>query len=829
MSIERHHIHVTGVVQGVGFRPFVYGLAHQFGLDGWVLNSSDGVDIEIEGSETVLVLFATALREQAPPLAFIESVSIMQVPVRSERGFAIRRSVVRPGASLISPDVATCEDCRNELLDPRDRRYRYPFTNCTNCGPRFTIIQGLPYDRPLTTMSEFPMCPECQAEYEDPLNRRFHTQPNACPVCGPRVWMSTGSRAHQYDNALATTEDPFKAAASLLRLGGTMAVKGLGGFHLACDATNDEAVRWLRRRKGRPAKPFAIMMVDMDMVRRYCPVSPQEEELLRSPAAPIVLLWRKPGTNLALTISPRNHTVGVMLPYTPLHHVLLSEVGRPLVMTSGNHTDEPLAQNNEDAVAELGDIADAFLLHNRRIHARCDDSVWMVPELPGGVVRPIPVRRSRGYAPFPIKIHFAAAVPVFGAGAQMKNVFAVLKENQAFLSQHIGELDNLETLEFYREAVAHLEGIFEAPLAALAHDMHPDYLSTRFAQELSAQRGLPLLAVQHHHAHIAGCMADNGVDGPVIGVALDGTGYGTDGRIWGCEFLVADYDSFERAAHLEYLPLPGGEAAIRRPYRIAYAYLESALGEVPDLPFLGAVSSEERRVLSQQLSRKLNAPLTSSCGRLFDAVAAMIGVRGIINYEAQAAIELEMVTVSDSDGNGMQPADWLARSYPMTIDDEQGHKVIRVAPLLLAIIEDLGRQTSMATISRRFHATIARTTQKICRDLRDGRGLNTVALSGGCFQNRLLLQMTVAALESDDFQVLIHGRVPPNDGGIALGQVAVAARRLAALSALRYIGRPLTFLPSNRQFCPTTIRGDLLCCRTALELRCLSWRGADQA
>ena len=777
IPIERRHIHVTGVVQGVGFRPFIYGLAHRFGLDGWVLNSSDGVDIEVQGAADLLDDFFRAIREEKPPLAYIEAVEEAPAPVAAERGFVIRQSVSRPGASLISPDVATCEDCRAELLDPADRRYRYSFTNCTNCGPRFTIIEGLPYDRPKTTMSEFPMCPECQAEYDNPLDRRFHAQPNACPVCGPRVWMSTGSSAHQYDNTLATTEDPFKAAASMLRLGGTMAIKGLGGFHLACDATNDEAVRWLRRRKGRPAKPFAVMMPDMEAVRRYCQVSSAEEELLRSPAAPIVLLWRRPGTDLALTISPRNHTVGVMLPYTPLHHILLAEVGRPLVMTSGNHTDEPIAQNNEDAVAELGDIADAFLFHNRRIHTRCDDSVWMVVDLPDGTHRPIPSRRSRGYAPFPITIGGCKApFPILGAGAQMKNVFAILKGNQAFLSQHIGELDNLETLEFYRDSLQQLESIFEAQLGGVAVDLHPDYLSTRAGQDLAAQRDLPIVPVQHHHAHIAACMADQNVDRPVIGVALDGTGYGTDGHIWGGEYLIVDFESFERVAHLEYLPLPGGEAAIRRPYRIAYAYLKTTLGEVPDLPFLDAVSVQEQHIIAQQLSQSINTPLTSSCGRLFDAVAAMAGVRGMVSYEAQAAIELEMVAVSDSEGNGKVSLDWLERAYPLGIEQVEGRYLIRVGPLLQAIVHDIHQHASPSIIGRRFHASMAQMTRDICRLLRDERKLDTVALSGGCFQNRLLTQLTVAALEQDGFTVLVHSRVPPNDGGVALGQAAIAAR-----------------------------------------------------
>ena len=776
MSIERQHIHVTGVVQGVGFRPFVYGLAHRLGLDGWVYNSSDGVDIEIQGRPEQLARFTLSLQDQAPPLAHIETVTMTVVPPQNERGFSIRHSVTRSGASLISPDVATCSDCLRELLSPADRRHRYPFTNCTNCGPRFTIIEGLPYDRPLTTMHEFPMCPECQAEYENPLDRRFHAQPNACPVCGPHVWIRAGGSTDSYDNVLASAESPFKAAASLLRLGGTMAIKGLGGFHLTCDASNDEAVRWLRRRKGRPAKPFAVMMTDMEMVHSYCEVSPEEEELLCSVAAPIVLLWRKSGTDLALTVAPRNHAVGVMLPYTPLHHVLLREMGRPLVMTSGNHTDEPLAQNNEDAVEELGDIADAYLLHNRRIHTRCDDSVWMVPRLSDDQRLAFPVRRSRGYAPFPVKLHFETQIPIFGAGAQMKNVFGILKKDQAFLSQHMGEMAKLETSEFYRATVDHLQTIFQVAPLVFAHDLHPDYFSTRYAQQRAAEEeGARLEPVQHHHAHIASCLADNQADGPVIGVALDGTGYGTDGRIWGCEFLVADYASFERVGHLEYLPLPGGEAAIHRPYRIALGYLQTLLGQVPDLPFLDEISAEEQRIVAQQVSKGLNTPLTSSCGRLFDAVAALMGVRGTISYDAQGAIELETLA---REANGEGAESWLDRPYPFYIGKARGQALIRVGGLLDAIVQDVSAELSPPIISQRFHASIAAMVREMCVRIRDQAGLATVALSGGCFQNRLLLRLVVTALQNDGFSVLTHRRVPPNDGGIALGQVAIAAHRL---------------------------------------------------
>ena len=756
----------------------MYSLATRMRLGGWVFNSSDGVDIEVEGPSEWLAGFVTALQEESPPLAHIDSISITIVEPQDEHGFSIRASIMRPGASLISPDVAICLECLREVFSPDDRRFRYPFTNCTNCGPRFTIIEGLPYDRPMTTMRVFPMCSKCQDEYNDPLDRRFHAQPNACPDCGPRVWMSSGQSTEVYGDALAAAEDPFQAAASLLRLGGTMAIKGLGGFHLACDATNDQAIRWLRRRKGRPAKPFAVMMTDIEMIRRYCYLSHEEENLLQSPAAPIVLCWQKPGTDLALTVAPRNHALGVMLPYTPLHHILLREVGRPLVMTSGNHTDEPIARNNEDAISELGDITDAFLFHDRPIHNRCDDSVWSVVTLPSLKQHPIPTRRSRGYAPLPIRLGFYSQAPVFSAGAQMKNTFCLLKNNQAFLSQHIGELDNLETQSTYRSAISHLLSIFEVQPVVAAHDSHPDYFSTRYVKEMAAeQSGLTTIPVQHHHAHIASCLADNRVNEPVIGVALDGTGYGSDGKIWGGEFLITDLATFERAGHLEYMPLPGGEAAIRRPYRIAFGYLLTALGYVPELPFLERIDAEEMRILRQQIERRIHCPSTSSCGRLFDAVAALLEVRDVVTYEAQAAIELEMLAMPGVEVNAVTLDRDSWSPYPFEIEVEGNQHLVRLRRLLDAIVQDIKEKQAGVQIGRRFHATVAAIVAEMCMRIRKEHRLNKVALSGGCFQNRLLLKLTVAALQRDGFDVLLHRQIPPNDGGIALGQAVVAAHR----------------------------------------------------
>ncbi len=742
-------IKITGVVQGVGFRPFVYQLAQEHGLLGWVCNTSAGVEIKAEGKEGALERFLLDLRAKAPPLARIESLSAAEVEPSGYDRFEIRSSRAQEGRYLlISPDIATCQDCKRELLDPSDRRYRYPFTNCTNCGPRFTIIEDIPYDRPKTTMRAFTMCPKCRSEYEDPSDRRFHAQPNACPVCGPSLTLT--------DSHLRTIlGDPLSSAAQLLKGGKIVAVKGLGGFHLACDATNEEAVKRMRERKGRPAKPLAVMMATLEEIEEHCQISSEEARLLTSSQCPILLLPWKSESTISQAVAPRNRYMGVMLPYTPLHHLLLRETGRPLVMTSGNRGDEPMAKDNGE-VTRLQELADFFLLHDRDIHVRCDDSVWMVEGSPQ------PLRRARGYAPYPIHLPFPAQ-EVLACGGEEKNTFCFTKERYAFLSQHIGDLQNLETLDYFEKSIEHYKALFRLQPGIIAHDLHPEYLSTKYALEVAA-RFDHLVPVQHHHAHIVSCMIDNGVEDKVIGVAFDGTGYGLDGHIWGGEFLIADLDDFQRMGHFEYLPMPGGEAAIRRPYRLAAGYLYTLLGEIPPLPFLAEIDDLEVEVIMKQIGKRLNTPLTSSCGRLFDAVSALLGVRGEISYEAQAAIELEMLA-SEAEAQG---------SYPFSIVEQKGVNIVQLKELLEAIVADLREGVSIPIIGLKFHESVVAIIVEMCRRISVAPGLKGVALSGGVFQNRLLLRKTKEALRQAGFTPYTHHQVPTNDGGISLGQAIVA-------------------------------------------------------
>ena len=767
-GLERKKVSVRGVVQGVGFRPFVYRLAHDHDLAGWVLNHSGGVEIEVEGPPQPLEAFVQGLTEQAPPLARIVAVEVQDAPPVGYERFEIRHSVAEEGRyQLISPDIATCADCRRELFDPDDRRYRYPFTNCTNCGPRFTIIRDIPYDRPLTTMGVFAMCERCQAEYDDPLDRRFHAQPNACPVCGPHVWLEA---AAEPGVPVAERDGALRRAGQLLLEGKVLAIKGLGGFHLACDATQAAAVALLRRRKGRPAKPLAVMIATLDEVRRHCHVSSAEEELLSSQQAPIVLLRWRPESDVARQVAPNNLYLGVMLPYTPLHHVLMSDVGRPLVMTSGNLSEEPIAQDNDEARRRLAHLVDAFLLHNRDIYARYDDSVLMVcPELPAGPADgPYPIRRSRGYAPFPIRLPFATR-PILGVGPELKNTFCLARDDFAFLSQHIGDMENLETLEHFERSVDLYRHLFRVEPEAIAYDLHPDYLSTGYA---IAHGHIPGLPIQHHEAHVAACLVDNGRPpeaGPVIGVAWDGTGYGRDGHIWGGEFFVGGYGGFRRAAHLEYLPMPGGEAAIRQPWRLALGYVYALTGEVPPLPGIG---EQEARIVRRLVEQGLNAPLTSAAGRLFDAVAALAGVRQQVTYEAQAAVELEMLatTWAQAAGPGRLPA------YPFDLEEVDGRLLVRLGALLAGLRADLAGETRAGEVAWRFHRTLADLIVAVCRHLAAGMetGGETVVLTGGCFQNRLLLSLAVPALAGAGFRVLLHRQTPCNDGCVSLGQVALA-------------------------------------------------------
>jgi hydrogenase maturation protein HypF len=790
---ECKQISVRGVVQGVGFRPFVYRLARDHELTGWVLNHSGGVEIEIEGQPSALDAFARDLTVLAPPLARIVAVEVTGAQPSGYTDFEIRHSVAQEGRyQLISPDIATCTDCLRELQDPSDRRYRYPFTNCTNCGPRFTIIRDIPYDRPLTTMQPFPMCPECQREYDNPLDRRFHAQPNACPVCGPHIWIEQNGRP---GSPLAHREQAMRLAGQMLMEDKVLAIKGLGGFHLACDATSDAAVRTMRARKGRPAKPLAVMMATVDQVRHHCHVSGDEEKLLTSQQCPILLLrWREDST-VVRRVAPNNLYLGVMLPYTPLHHILLTDVGRPLVMTSGNLSEEPIAKDNAEALARLGRLADAFLMHNRDIYARYDDSVvfqaqYPMPEIQSPTARPPRasnaalqfIRRSRGYAPFPVRLPFQAR-HILATGAELKNTFCFARDDFAFVSQHIGDMENLETLEHFEAAVALFQHLFRIEPEVIAHDLHPDYYATKYAQSLTPDppatqsSSRPLVPIQHHHAHIAACLADNGWSpdeapgpdsGQVIGVAWDGTGYGTDGRIWGGEFFVGSYRGFRRVAHLEYLPMPGGDTAIRNPWRLALGYVYALTGKVPALP---GIASQEANIVRQQVDRHLNTPLTSATGRLFDAVMALTGHRSEVTYEAQAAIELEMLATkwrSESSRGEEQSI------YPFDVETGGDPAIIRLRSLIEAIQADLAFGLSAAEIGWRFHQTMAALIAAVCQRIAGETGLHTVALSGGCFQNRLLLALTVPRLERAGFHVLFHRQVPCNDGGISLGQAVLA-------------------------------------------------------
>lgn len=766
IELRGARVHLSGVVQGVGFRPFVYGLAQRYSLTGWVRNSSSGVEIVVDGAAEALSGFVTALRSELPPLARIDSFDLCaRAPEGFER-FEIRPSRPEAGAfQPISPDVAICDDCLRELFDPADRRHRYPFINCTNCGPRYTIIRDIPYDRPLTTMAGFVLCEACAAEYHDPLDRRFHAQPVACPDCGPQPWLESTD-----GQVKATGEDTIPAARELLRTGHILAVKGLGGFHLACDAANPAAVTELRRRKLRVDKPFAIMMLDIAAVERHCLLNEAEAALLLSRARPIVILPRRPDSLLARDLAPNQDNIGVMLPYTPLHYLLLErEDSYPeaLVMTSGNLSEEPIAFTNQAARDQLVPLADAFLFHDRDIHMRCDDSVMRVLAMEDHAIT-MPVRRSRGYAPFPVRLPWSAP-PLLATGAELKNTFCLTRDTYAFLSHHIGDMENYETLRAFEDGVAHLERLFRVSPEAIAYDLHPNYMATRYALERASAAGIPAIGVQHHHAHIAAGMVENGLSGKkkVIGVAFDGTGYGEDGAIWGGEFLIADYATYERAAYLRYVPLPGGDRAVREPWRVALAWLNVAglpwEDDLPPVRFARQLGNDRLDVLRRQIDLGLNAPPTSSMGRLFDAAAALAGIRQMVNYEAQAAIEFEALV------DGL-----IDTAYEFAFDGS----VIDPTPLWMGILDDRRAAVSPGTIAARFHNGIARMVLAVCRHLRDVHALDEVVLSGGVWQNVTLLRQALNLLKRDRFTVYIHHQVPANDGGIALGQAAIAARRM---------------------------------------------------
>jgi len=775
-------IHITGIVQGVGFRPFVYNLATRLELKGWVKNTSAGVEIEVDGEKDTLDLFVQQLRDEAPTLSRIDEFSASFRPASGFTSFDILHSESVEGAfQPISPDVSICPDCLRELFDPNDRRYLYPFINCTHCGPRFTIIKDIPYDRPKTTMADFPMCPDCEREYKDPTDRRFHAQPVACPVCGPQV---TFERLNV--GTLVSSDDAIAQTRNALTKGEIVAIKGLGGFHLACDATNAQAVTKLRNRKLRVDKPFALMMPDIETIEQYCFVSDAERELLLSSARPIVLLKRKPESTIVEEVSPKQDWLGVMLPYTPLHYLLFADslhpssreaILHPLVMTSGNLSEEPIATGNDDARKRLSKLADAFLMHNRDIHIRCDDSVVRVLEIgnlgKGKLVSnsqsanlPIyPIRRSRGCSPSPVKLPFD--VPqILAAGSELKNTFCITNKNYAFLSHHIGDMENYETLKSFEQGVEHFERLFRVKPEAIACDMHPNYLATRYALERAERENLPVFNIQHHHAHIASCMAEHGLDGshPVIGVSFDGTGYGDDGAIWGGEILIADYKSYQRAYHLEYFPLPGGDAAIKKPARTALALLWSLGLEWDErLDSVTEFCAEDQVILRMQLERKINTPMTSSMGRLFDAAAALAGVRQKVNYEGQAAIEFESLVDETERG-----------SYSFGLNQDK----VEVRSVVEALIKDVMAGVHISKISARFHNGLAESVREICMKIKSETGINEVSLSGGVWQNITLLRRTLSLLENNGFRVYIHREVPTNDGGLSLGQAVIAATKM---------------------------------------------------
>lgn len=746
---------VNGIVQGVGFRPFVFQLAEKYSLKGEVANTSSGVSIHIEGLPENVAAFEKKLSEKSPPLAYIVEMSSSIEPVANHTGFAIVKSKGQAKMStLISPDVSVCDDCLDEMLAPDDRRYRYPFINCTNCGPRYTIIDDIPYDRPKTSMRHFKMCPPCQAEYDDPTNRRFHAQPNACADCGPHVGLYDNQR-----NAVTPPAQAVKKAADLLKAGYILAIKGLGGYHLAADAADTEAVKRLRRRKLREEKPFAIMSHDLKAIGRYARVGPEEEKLLTAIQRPIVLLKKKKPNTISEQVAPGNKYFGVMLPYTPLHYLLLAHGFDALVMTSGNLSEEPIAIDNDDAFHRLADIADYFLIHNREIYLRSDDTIMRHA---AGARRFL--RRSRGFVPIPIFLK-SKIPPVLACGAELKNTICLTRQDKAFVSQHIGDLENLPTYEFFKLTIAHLKRILDIDPEIIACDMHPDYLSTRYALALQGGQTIP---VQHHHAHIVSCMAEHKLAGEVIGLAFDGTGYGTDGAIWGGEILVARAHEFERAGHLAYVPMPGSAAAIKEPWRMAVSYLQDAYGgdfHNLNLPALAEIEDEKLTVIGKMIAKGINSPLTSSLGRLFDGVAAVCGIRNRVNFEGQAAMELEMAALADVDG-----------CYDYEWENDGVHRIF-TAPIIKGVVDDATSGKPVGEISTRFHRTLIGLFTDLCVIIGQERELDRVVLSGGVFQNSILLTGLIAALEEKNFNVFSHRQVPTNDGGISLGQAVVAAAK----------------------------------------------------
>ena len=755
-------IFIDGIVQGVGFRPFIYNLAKRFELNGFVYNNSEGVYIEVEGDESKLSKFINAIKDEAPPLALIENIVVEDIEVKGCDSFTITKSEESESKFvLISPDVSTCPDCTAELFDPKDRRFEYPFINCTNCGPRFTIIQDIPYDRPKTTMAKFGQCPACKQEYTDPGNRRFHAQPNACPVCGPSVTL------YDRNKSSINIDSPIDETVKLIEEGHIIAIKGLGGYHLACDATNQQAVQTLRDRKRRIDKPFAVMIPDSSFLDKICEYDKEELEFLSSIQRPIVLLKRRNDSPIVKETAPGNNYIGVMLPYTPLHHLLLRKANKPLVMTSGNLSEEPIAFDDDDAYERLSKIADYFLINNREIYVRCDDSVSA--KLGDNMTM---LRRSRGYVPYPIKLGIDSDKHILATGAHLKNTFCFLRDNYAFISHHIGDLENYATLKSFTDGIEHFKKLFYLTPQVIAYDMHPEYLSTKYAMDSDYKIKIP---VQHHHAHIASCMIENNVTDKVIGVAFDGTGFGTDGNIWGGEFLVADLNDFKRLAHFEYIPLPGGETAINEPWRIALANLYHYFGDdvnkinIPLFDEHKFIFGTHINLIRQMMEKKINSPLSSAAGRLFDAVSALCNVRVNVNFEAQAAIEFQMLADENETGNYEYD---ITNSSPMRIIFKKTFE---------QIIADINYDIAVSTIAGKFHNTIADVIVNTSKRIKGIEKMNKIVLSGGVFQNVLLMKKVVPKLRAEGFEVLTHLKVPPNDGGISLGQAVIAMNKIINL------------------------------------------------
>lgn len=753
MILIRKKINVQGIVQGVGFRPFIFNLAVSHKLTGFVSNTPQGVIIEVEGTIKQIDNFIDNIKLKAPPLSLITDISSKEIKLIKSKKFITKISSSNESiATLISPDVAVCQDCLKELLDPNDRRFHYPFINCTNCGPRYTIIDNIPYDRPYTSMKHFKMCAACQAEYDDPTNRRFHAQPNACPKCGPQVKLfDSKQKLQNVDDVITTTRKKLKD-------GKITAIKGLGGFHLAVDATNNDMVQRLRKLKGRDEKPFAIMVRNLAIAHQLCQISKDEEKSLKSIVAPILLMKKLPDCQIAESIAPGNDYLGVMLPYTPLHHVLFEDLDTPLVMTSANYSEEPICIDNDEAFERLKSIADYFLIHNRDIYLRSDDSVAI--HLTNKLRY---LRRSRGIVPQPIFVKSAGS-PVLAVGGELKNTICLLKEDKAIVSQHIGDLENIEAYNFFKMTIEHLQRIFDVKPKLTVHDMHPQYFSTQWAKE---QSDIQTIAVQHHHAHLAACMAENQLTESVIGIIMDGTGYGTDGTIWGGEILIGDYNNFERFAHFEPMPLPGGDAAIKSPWRTAVSYLHKTFnGSIPNLPF---IDNHDIKPIVEMIDKNINSPFTSSCGRLFDAVAAMSGGRQTIRYEAQAAIELMQAFETTN-----------VRPFSFIIEQKNDHREILLQSIVRSVVRSIQNNESFSKISSRFHTTLIQIYLEVAKEARNETGINQIVLSGGVFQNMVLFEQTILALEKANFKIYTHSQIPTNDGGISLGQAMIGREFLSS-------------------------------------------------